>query len=89
MISLTKPRVLVTKSWNGPRPEPLGPGSMLGPHYISPSPEKPGPDIWSRIESCEKLILLHSAPVISEPDSLDWRSPGPTLKILSLFQHYT
>ena len=27
-------------SWNGPRPEPVSPGSMLGPHYISWKPNE-------------------------------------------------
>ena len=37
-------KVLVTrfsKSWNGPKPEPVGPGSMLSPQYINPKPDKP------------------------------------------------
>ena len=27
-------------SWNGPWPEPVGPGSMLGPHNISQRPNE-------------------------------------------------
>ena len=29
---------------DGLRPESVGPGSKLGPHYIRPIPEKPKPD---------------------------------------------
>ena len=27
------------QSWNGPRPKPISPGSILGPHYIRQKPD--------------------------------------------------
>ena len=56
---------------------------MLGPQYISPSPEKPGPDFGPSptkpdTQKVDKIDFLCTVPVISEPESLSWPSPSPT-----------
>lgn len=37
------PPLTLGMSWNRPRPEPVCPGSLLGPYYICQTPIKPGP----------------------------------------------
>ena len=56
-----------SQSWNGPRPEPVGPGSMLGQHYLSPELSFFQARHCPIPESCTKVIFYEISLVNLSP----------------------
>ena len=86
-------RTTLTQCWNGPRPETVGPGSMLGPQYISLKPKKsldPICSIARRLDciDCYKLSYIILAIMQGLRAKFRKPEPDPSPKHKARFQLY-
>ena len=54
---LAKRTSYFSQSWSVPRPEPVAPGSMLSPHYISPKANKLGPNALQSLRGLSESMV--------------------------------